>query len=245
MLTGIAPAFEDLLLEFEDEYKYIDDEIDFIHTVMSQDDYANYIKYIDEYHDIKSKRKVTSAIELMGLTFPEIESVEEKLFLEEYKDVNLVEIFDFFKADRMPDGGKLSIEKNCTYLIPGVQSLMEEERISIESDVSSQNALIYEEDVEDIRRLLSKSVGEERAKQVQVQVADTVLDITDEIVIIEDELDIDRFIKEFPGKKQDEVKMLLKYLDGLFEKLPREILRKFVNSDYFDLYVKVLTEIGV
>ena len=46
-------------------------------------------------------------------------------------------------------------------------------------------------------------------------------------------------------KRPNDVKKLLKYLDGLFEKLPRETLKKFIDSEYFDLYIKVLTELGV
>jgi len=47
-----------------------------------------------------------------------------------------------------------------------------------------------------------------------------------------------------PDKKQDMAR-LLTYLDGLFEKLPEETVRKFADSEYFELYVKVMKEIGV
>ena len=150
MLTGIAPVFEDLLLEFEDEYKYIDEEIDFIHTILTQDDYSDYIRYIDEYHGIKSKKEVSTAIDLVGLTRDEVGGVEEKLFSEEYKDVNLYEIFDFFKRD-YSGPGRASLSKDCTYILPTAESLLPEEKISIESDISSGSALIFEEDIDDIR----------------------------------------------------------------------------------------------
>ena len=61
---------------------------------------------------------------------------------------------------------------------------------------------------------------------------------------IEDELDVDRFIKTVDSRKQKELKSLLKYLDGLFEKLPENAIRAFADSEYFDLYVKVMNEIG-
>ncbi|HRZ26258.1 MAG TPA: hypothetical protein P5346_00065 [Spirochaetota bacterium] len=242
MLTGIAPVFEDLLLEFEDEYKYIDEEIDFIHTILTQDDYSDYIRYIDEYHGIKSKKEVSTAIDLVGLTRDEVGGVEEKLFSEEYKDVNLYEIFDFFKRD-YSGPGRASIRKDCTYILPTAESLLPEEKISIESDISSGSALIFEEDIDDIRELFVKTAGAEKAQKVKV--IDEVFDITDQVVIIDDELDIDRFAKQFPSKRPNDVKKLLKYLDGLFEKLPRETLKKFIDSEYFDLYIKVLTELGV
>ncbi len=242
MLTGIAPVFEDLLLEFEDEYKYIDEEIDFIHTILTQDDYSDYIRYIDEYHGIKSKKEVSTAIDLVGLTRDEVGGVEEKLFSEEYKDVNLYEIFDFFKRD-YSGPGRASLRKDCTYILPTAESLLPEEKISIESDISSGSALIFEEDIDDIRELFVKTAGAEKAQKVKV--IDEVFDITDQVVIIDDELDIDRFAKQFPSKRPNDVKKLLKYLDGLFEKLPRETLKKFIDSEYFDLYIKVLTELGV
>ncbi|HOO72222.1 MAG TPA: hypothetical protein PK926_10715 [Spirochaetota bacterium] len=243
VLTGIAPVFEDLLLEFEDEYKYVDEEIEFIHSMLTEDDYSNYIKYIDEYYGIKSKKDSTAAIELIGLNTNELGLVEDKLFYEEYKDVNLYEIFDFFKTDYADGEERASISKDCTYILPEPESLLDEERQSIERDISSSTALIFEEDVEDIRDLFIKTAGSERAQKIKV--IDEVYDITDRVVIIEDEYDIDQFVREFPDKRQVEVKRLLKYLDGLFEKLPRETLRKFVNSEYFDLYIKVLTELGV
>jgi hypothetical protein len=243
VLTGIAPAFEDLLLEFEDDYKYIDEEIDFIHTMLTEDDYPNYIKYIDEYHGITLKKDSTTAIELMGLNHDEISGVEERLFADEYKNVNLYEVFDFFRGEYSGPDGKTSIAKECTYILPSAESLLAEERSSIERDITSGTALVFEEDVDDIRDQYIKIVGAEKAQKVNV--IDEVYDITDKVVIIEDEYDIDQFVREFPGERQPEVKKLLKYLDGLFEKLPRETLKKFVNSEYFDLYIKVLTEMGV
>ena len=52
------------------------------------------------------------------------------------------------------------------------------------------------------------------------------------------------FIVTKPDKKEDLTK-LLAYLDGLFEKLPEETLRKFAESEYFDLYAKVLKDMGI
>ena len=74
---------------------------------------------------------------------------------------------------------------------------------------------------------------------------ETVIDITDRVVILDDEADVDRFVSGFPRKKQVNIKILLKYLDGLFEKLPESVVKKFANSEYFDLYLKVLNELGV
>ena len=72
-----------------------------------------------------------------------------------------------------------------------------------------------------------------------------ISDITDRVVILDDEADVERFVKTFPEPKRVNIKTLLRYLDGLFEKLPEEIIRKFASSDYFNLYLKVLNELGV
>ena len=74
---------------------------------------------------------------------------------------------------------------------------------------------------------------------------ESVFDITDRVVILDDKEDVERFISGFPEQKQMNIKMLLRYLDGLFERLPEETIKKFASSDYFDLYLKVLNELGV
>jgi len=48
-----------------------------------------------------------------------------------------------------------------------------------------------------------------------------------------------------PVEKRASIRKLLKYLDSLFDKLPEEVIKNFANSEYFDLYVKVLNELGV
>lgn len=68
-------------------------------------------------------------------------------------------------------------------------------------------------------------------------------DITDKVVIIEDYEMVQKFADKFPQKNRNLVK-LLSYLDGLFEKLPEEVIHKFVESDYFDLYSTLLQEMG-
>ncbi len=158
---------------------------------------------------------------------------------------------------------------------------MDFERDSIESDVSSGSALIFEEDIHDITEQLAKRSGktedeirelvertfgaddlmESPTHETQAVAGDEkagltsaagesappaeLFDITDRVVILDSEADVDRFVKEFPSGKQMNIKMLLKYLDGLFETLPEEIIKKFASSEYFELYLKVLNELGV
>ena len=69
-------------------------------------------------------------------------------------------------------------------------------------------------------------------------------DITSKIIILEDKEKLIELASEFPDKHENLIK-LLSYLDGLFEKLPEEVIRKFADSEYFELYSKVLKEMGV
>ena len=142
-------------------------------------------------------------------------------------------------------------EKLYNYIIPSDESLTDLERISIEDDITSKGALIYEEDVEEIKKIYGKDIAEPVIKNAdepaleKVEKPDEIHDIKDNIVILKDDIDIDRFIQEIPKKKQLDLKSLLKYLDDLFEKLPESTVKSFANSEYFDLYMKVLNEMGI
>ncbi|MCL1864697.1 MAG: hypothetical protein FWF73_02675 [Spirochaetes bacterium] len=68
-----------------------------------------------------------------------------------------------------------------------------------------------------------------------------LIDITNDIIILEDKEKLIELTSEFPEKRDHLVK-LLSYLDGLFEKLPEDVIRKFAESEYFDLYSKILKD---
>jgi len=68
-----------------------------------------------------------------------------------------------------------------------------------------------------------------------------LIDITDSIIILEDKEKLIELTSEFP-EKSDHLVKLLSYLDGLFEKLPEDVIRKFAESEYFDLYTKILKD---
>lgn len=234
--------FDELKLEFEDDdYKYRDDELDFVENAIFESDYAHYITEIDEYYKIKGGKEISSAREILGLDNNDFELIDDKLYSAEYINVNLDEIFNLIRIETA--AGALAGERFCNYLLPREDSFLVEEKKSIEEDISAKGALIFEEDIEKIKSKLGRSVDVEEIKTVTV--TEEVFDITDNIVIIEDDLDVDRFVKELPDEKQGDMKILLKYLDGLFEKLPEEVIKKFADSEYFDTYVRVLNEMGI
>lgn len=272
-------SHEDLFVDLE--YKYSDEELDYIHTAIVEEDYGSYIQEIDEFFGSPGGRTIPAAVELLGLTADEFDTIEDVLFQDEFKDIHLYDRYHLYEFDRASREGIARDRKNCRYLLPEADSLMDSERDSIESDVSSSSALVFEEDIHEISAQLARRTGKtdaeihalfERAASLDIPAArnvdagtaagpapvektkvidsdkspaDKITDITDRVVILDDKDDVERFVKEFPASKQTNVKMLLKYLDGLFETLPEEIIKKFASSEYFDLYLKVLNELGV
>jgi len=246
---NIAPVsrhssqIKDMLVELEEnkEYNYIDNDLDFVSSSIFAEDYSKYIREIDNFYLLDNKNIISTAIEILGLTRDETHVVEDKLYSEEYKGIDLDGIVDFF-YDNFSDRGKNVIDKFINYILPTKDSFSEQERKSIEEDISSKGAIIFEENINDIYEKLNKKIDDTPVENVKV--SETIYDITDQIVILEDDLDVDRFIKEIPEEKQVDMKKLLKYLDGLFEKLPEATIKNFADSEYFDLYVKVLNEMG-
>jgi hypothetical protein len=95
-------------------------------------------------------------------------------------------------------------------------------------------------------RVVEKKYPGERKVSPVIDEAEPVIfeDITDRVIILDDINNVNEFMETIPGKKED-LTRLLAYLDGLFEKLPEEAVRKFAESEYFDLYVKVLKDMGL
>jgi hypothetical protein len=241
----VLPEYDESLeLEFEtDDYRFRDDELDFVDSSVFEEDYAKYIRNIDDLYGIRKRKEITRAVEILGLNESEIEFIEDRLYHDDYEGVNLDEIFSLIRFYGPGSKEADLLERYCNYLLPDSASLFDDEKRSIEEDVSSRGALIFEENVRDIERKLGREVEVDETPVVTV--SEKVSDITDRIVIIEDEFDVDRFVKEFPDEKQPDLKKLLKYLDGLFEKLPEDVVRNFADSEYFDIYVNVLNEIGI
>ncbi len=47
------------------------------------------------------------------------------------------------------------------------------------------------------------------------------------------------------GVNRDELKRMISYLDGLFDQLPEDAIREFSRSEYFDLYKRIMDELGL
>ncbi len=240
VMKGQTPAFEDLLIDIEGEYSFKDDEMGVIDNAFAAEDYGRYIGAIDEFSESGAEKSISSAVELLGLDFGELGSIEQISFLKEYEKIDIDGILASARAGMDQPAGDLDILKRCTYIVSKKNSILEEERNSIEEDISARSAIVLEESVDELRNRLDdirlrRSVSPEEGIQ----------DISDSVIIIDNGRDIERFVESMPEGKRDIMRKLLKYLDGLFEKLPEDVIKNFAKSEYFDLYSKVMNDLGV
>ena len=253
---------ENITLQFKEDKFDDDEEFDFIDNAIVRDDYTVYIQEIDDFLRSRESQSKSEIVEILGLFPEESDFIEEKLFGDYYREFEEELDFAFINPElSFFDRGYVE-KKELNYFEGKNISLLDEERKSIEDDISSESAIIFEEDIYDIKKLLEESSPatlekegevEERAETgepVEIEEIITAFseteipDISDRIIILEDAHEIERVTSRYPKKKDDLVK-LLSYLDGLMEKLPEESIKKFAESEYYDLYVKVLKEIGI
>ncbi|HPA72080.1 MAG TPA: hypothetical protein PKY31_07415, partial [Spirochaetota bacterium] len=158
-------------------------------------------------------------------------------FARDFKGIDLTEVPRAAKPglDQAPEDYQLS--RKYAYLGSSAENMNKAEKASVEEDLTGAEAVIFEENADDIRRILANYRKKRKAPAGGVQ------DISDEIVIIEDSGDVERFAGTVSSEKRQNIKALLKYLDGLFEKLPEDVIRRFADSEYYNLYVKVLNEL--
>ena len=240
VMKGQTPAFEDLLIDMEGEYSFKDDELDIIDNAFAAEDYGSYIGAIDDLAGGSGERAVSTAVELLGLDMGELGSIEQGSFSKEYDKLDIDDLLASAQSGMDQPVSDLDILKKCTYIVAKKGGIFEEERRSIEEDVSSGTALVYEESVDELRGRLEKIRGKR-----SITPDEGLPNISDSVIIIENGGDIERFVETMPEGKRDIMRKLLKYLDGLFEKLPEDVIKNFAESEYFDLYSKVMIDLGV
>lgn len=270
ILTGTFPAFHDRIIDFEEEFKFKDDDIVFVDNAIRLEEYDKYLKVIDDYYETKIVKKGSATIELFGLNSDELLTFYNVLFEKEYTTVKASKTFKDVTVGRDQPVQDHTLVKQFKYIEARPQSLTDKEKLSIEEDIESPIAVVIEENVDDIvdrlkilqpnadiKSLLQQSpvkmVGAKDMLEDESVFAgrhkdewkDEAVNITNQVVILDSREDISRFIDTLPVEKQENIRKLLKYLDSLFEKLPEDVIKKFADSEYFDLYVKVFNELGV
>lgn len=270
---------EQFEIVFKEEIFYQDSDFEFIDNAIIRDDFTKYIHEIDDYFDSEDSFSQSLISEILGLVPEEKDYIDDKLFGDYYKKYDLDNEIDFIKPEidffRRDYAGK----KNASYFISDDANIREYEKMSIEEDITSPDAVIFDEDISEIKEILLRDysseirpeiisiteIGEEAEELYVIEVKEEsstdamheleavtdsdslkleIEDITDKIIIMDDKEQIMELVSDYPDK-HDNLMKLLSYLDGLFEKLPEEVIRKFAESEYFELYSKVLKEMGV
>lgn len=164
---------------------------------------------------------------------------EEILFLSEDDLIEELESIDLTPVEEAPPAPAVAAESKLRVeFFNRLGQMADEEIADIESDISAERALIIEERVDDIRQELSAArLAEDRTRPKPVE------DITSRIVILEDEESVHAALSRIDVTKKEDMKRLLHYLDGLFEKLPEDTVKRFAESEYFDLYVSVMNDL--
>jgi hypothetical protein len=166
--------------------------------------------------------------------------LSEEDLIEELEQIDLVPVMEMHPESvsaASEETVSRSLKGEFTWLTPDESAITDGIKQRIESEITASPALIVEEDIRDIRSKLSEYSDSAESE-------DSLLDITDRVVLMEDQDDVERFMAGIPEEKREEMRKLLTYLDGLFEKLPEDVVRKFADSEYFDLYVKIMNDLG-
>jgi len=236
---------------FKEEVFYTDSDFEFIDNAIIRDDFTKYIHEIDDYFESEESHVQSEISEILGLIPDENDYIEGKLFGDYYKKFDLDNEIDFIKPEIDFFRSNYTGIKNLNYFTEDENSLSEMDRKSIEEDISSPNGIVFEENISEIKDILNRDfhidsamIENIKSAEIDLKVKEEIQNITDKIVILEDREKLMELAAEFP-EKHDNLIRLLSYLDGLFEKLPEEVIRKFAESEYFELYSKVLKEMGV
>lgn len=237
ILSGTALAFEDLLTELEDELVFSDEDIGFLDKSFASEDFLKEGKRSFEARGKTEQSKMTSAVEFFGLDGDEITTIEGAVFAREFQNVDLKSITSSARAAYEQPPEDREMIRKYEYLAAHDNVMDERERESIEADISVHRALILEEDIDEIRQKYAA------LSTKKISGSDEVYDISDKVFILDNEDDVKRFTDTLPPDKRVSILKLLTYLDGLFEKLPEDVIKRFAESEYYNLYTQVLQDL--
>lgn len=237
ILSGTAMAFEDLLTELEDELVFSDEDIGFLDKSFVSEDFLREGKRSFEARGKTEQGKMTSAVEFFGLDGDEITTIEGAVFAREFQNVDLKSIASSARAAYEQPPEDREMIRKYEYLAAHDNVMDERERESIEADISVHRALILEEDIDEIREKYAA------LSTKKISGSDEVYDISDKVFILDNEDDLKRFADTLPPDKRVSILKLLTYLDGLFEKLPEDVIKRFAESEYYNLYTQVLQDL--
>ncbi len=204
------------------EESKVEEEINFIQEEPEKEE--NFIPPID----LRIEENTPAKEESSGMDFnfdlsaiPDVSEIEEDepiaLSLDELNKIDISEetVLDY-ETPSAPEVPEVKTENN----IP----VMEEENVEISFDDMNR----IEESLPEAGKI---SQGAYEFNNIDNK------EITEEV--IENKIDI------LSDSSKDELRKVLGYLDNLLESLPEEKIKEFAKSEYYDLYVKILSKLGI
>ncbi|HOF13203.1 MAG TPA: hypothetical protein PLN01_02665, partial [Spirochaetota bacterium] len=128
ILTGTLPTFQDKMVEFEEEYKFSDDDIVFVDNAIVTDEYDKYLKVIDEYYETKTVKKGSSTSELFGLSNEELSFFYDIMFEKEYETIKASKTFKDVSVGRDQPQRDETLIKQFKYIESKPKSFSENEK---------------------------------------------------------------------------------------------------------------------
>lgn len=222
--------------QYLNSFHYLEPDLSFIENIFVSDVFENFLCDINDFTSSRNYLFNGKLFHQYDLLLFDIKFIEEKLFHNHLtEDVTLQNLdYDIIQDNRLNNNNINLKIKNSNLTGDNKQYITQ---------------YVIEEDESEINNYLNGSQYSEVFKnQEMLSLSETGLyekyqDITDKVVIIEDKEMLKEFANKYPHENQNLIK-LLSYLDGLFEKLPEEVIHKFVESEYFDLYSTLLQEMG-
>jgi pilus assembly protein FimV len=238
-VTGLIrdnyPAFKDLLKEkeAEEQHTHFDDDIAFVNdSFINYNQADKFVQFRNPPEDV-IQSKASPYEQILGLVPDEIDLIEDQLFKIQSRKIDADKTISEIFYDQPPED-TIELER-YKYILPVANSLLDDEKKSIENEILAKSALIFEEDVDKIKEKLEGSM--------EKKIKETIQDITGKITIYEENKNHNKTDK-IESEKED-IKKLLNYLNGLLENLPEQSINKFAESDYYELYKKVLKDLDI
>ncbi len=189
----------------------------------------------DEIYSIVNQAENLEFIECEGLDVcntqqPEIKTETQKLFKSETTS----------KSKTKKDTQHHFYYSSHFINKPDLQSLPkpgfnDKEQKSIEEDIIAESSLVIEESIDDIKTKLL-DYWHLQCEQCE--------DISDKVVILENDHDVEQYINNFPDiPRKEKLHTLLEYFGNLFEQLPEDTLNNFAKSEYFDMYIEFMNQL--
>jgi hypothetical protein len=203
-----------------------------------------------EDFDLGSLEEEEPETEVEELDLSDLESLDESVTAED-EDLEDLEEFDLadFEED---DNEAASLESEIDF--EDLESLETEEGSEVDFDGQDLTVADESEDLlverDDIIPMHKDSVSEETdfysASDDEPEVSEPAETMPIDIELPEmQETEKADMSEEIPSQLRDEIKSVLSYMDHLLESLPEDKIEEFANSEHFNVYKRLFSELGL